>query len=245
MHQVYARDFDQWRQVFHSFRDRLDLSTWTDSALQALDQLELNYLLISNQVETVLATTPMAFDKYTHVYTRILYLCGRIIHRQSLRRATQTLLFTLPFDNSIEGALLNVVLRCRHLHIRREAVRLLQLCPDQEGIWQPASLVVLCNFKINTEEMGRPQGAYETDLLPENARIYIQGAREFMRDGQRVVAIRFQRGAWDGTGELGIHEEEVPNVSLGLAKLLGMRMPLLLHPASKSKGRELTTNYQP
>ena len=241
MYRVYVRDFGQWEQAFCSLRDRLDISTWTTNALQALDQLELSYLLISNQVETVFATTPMAFDKYTHVYARVLYLCGRILHRQILGRATQTSIFTFPFDNSVEGALLNVVLRCRHLPIRREAVRLLQLCPDREGIWQPAALVVLCNWKINTEEKGRPQGAFETDPLPENARVYVEGAREFVRDGQRVVAIRFQRGAWDGTGELGPHEEEVPNVSLGLARLLGMRMALLLRPASNAKARESTT----
>jgi hypothetical protein len=105
-------------------------------------------------------------------------------------------------------------------------------------------LVALCNWKIDVEERGRPQGALKTDPLTENARVYVEGAREIVRDGQRLVAMRFHRGAWKESSEVEPLEEEVPNVSIGLARLLGMRMALLLHPASKSNARNLTTNYQ-
>jgi hypothetical protein len=186
----------------------------------------------------------MVFDQYNGVYARILYLCGRILHRQ-LSKTTQTSIFTSPFDNIVEVALLNVVLRCRHLPLRRKATQLLQLCPDREDIWRPASLVVLCNLKISIEERGRPHGALETDPLPEDARVYVEGAREIMRDGRRLVVVRYQRGAWNDTNEVGPHEEEVTNISLELAKLLGMRKTLLLYPARRSKACSPTTNHQP
>lgn len=172
-----------------------------------------------------------------------LYLSSRILHGQILSRTTSR--FTFPFDNSVQGALLNVLLRCRHLPIRRDAAQLLQLCPDKGEIWQPAALVALCNWKIDLEERGRPQAALETGLLLENARVYVEGAREFVKDGQRVVEIRFQRGAWNGSSEIGSLEEQAPNVSIGLAELLGMRMALLLHPASESKVCNRTTDCQP
>jgi hypothetical protein len=233
IHQAHLHDFDQWKRAFSRLRERLDINTWTTDALQALYKLELSYLLISNSLNTVFATTPMLFDKYDGVYARITYLSSRILHGQILSRTTSV--FKFPYEISVQGALLNVVLRCRNLPIRRKAVRLLQLCPDTEGIWQPAALVALCNWKIDTEERGRPEGALETDPLPESARLYVEGAREIVRDGQKVVAIRFYQGVWNESSEGRLHEEVVPNVSIGLARLLGMRIALLLHPASESK----------
>jgi hypothetical protein len=233
MHQAHIRDFDQWKGAFESLRDRLYIDALTANALQALHQLELSYLLISNTFDTLFAMTPMVFDKYTDIYARILYLSRLILQYQVLRRSTS--LFTFPFDNGVQGALLNIVLRCRHLPIRREAVRLLQLCPDNGGIWQRASLVAFCNWKIYIEEKGRPQGALETDPLPENARVYAEKAREVVRDGQTLVAIRFKRGARSNISDVGLDEEEVPNVSMRLAGLLGMQGALSLRLAAEPK----------
>ncbi|KAK7177803.1 Transcriptional regulatory protein moc3-like protein 4 [Paraphaeosphaeria sporulosa] len=209
MHQAHIRDFDRWKEAFESLRARLDISALTSNEIQALHQLELSYLLMSNTLRTLFATTPMVFDKYNDTYARVLYLSRQMLRSQMLRRTTS--LFNLPFDNSVQGALLNIVLRCRHLPIRREAVQLLQLCPDNEGIWQRASLVAFCNWKIGIEEKGRPQGALETDPLPENARVHSETAREVVRDGQSLVAIRFKRGARSSISDVGLDEEEVPN----------------------------------
>ncbi len=233
MHQAHIRDFDQWKGAFESLRDRLYIDALTANALQALHQLELSYLLISNTFDTLFAMTQMVFDKYTDIYARILYLSRLILQYQVLRRSTS--LFTFPFDNGVQGALLNIVLRCRHLPIRREAVQLLQLCPDNGGIWQRASLVAFCNWKIDIEEKGRPQGALETDPLPENARVYAEKAREVVRDGQTLVAIRFKRGARSSISDVVLEEEEVPNVSMKLAGLLGMQGALSLRLAAEPK----------
>ncbi|KAK7177897.1 Transcriptional regulatory protein moc3-like protein 4 [Paraphaeosphaeria sporulosa] len=220
VHRAHNHDLEQWQRAFESLRDRLDIDALTADALQAIHQLELCYLLISNTFDTLFATTPMVFDKYNDAYARMLYLSRRILQNQILRKSNS--LFTLPFDNSVQGALFYIVLRCRHLPIRREAVQLLQLCPDNEGIWQRACLVAFCNWKIGVEEKGRPEGALETDPLPESARVYAEKAREVVRDGQTLVGICYKRGASHGTSDVRSDEdeEEVTNLSMRLAGLL-------------------------
>jgi hypothetical protein len=214
MHQAHIHDLYQWKGAFQKLRDRLDIHALTADALQALRQLELCYLLTSNTLETLFTTTPMIFDKYNDTYARMVYLSGQILQNQS------TSLFTLLFDNSIQRALFYLVLSCRHLPIRRETIQLLQLCPDHKGIWQRANLVAFCSWKINVEEKGRPQGALDTDPLPENARVYAEKAREATRDGQSLMAIGFKRGASNSARHVRYDEEEVTNLSMRLAGLL-------------------------
>ncbi|RMZ66291.1 Transcriptional regulatory moc3 [Pyrenophora seminiperda CCB06] len=211
-------DLYQWKGAFQKLRDRLDIDALTADALQALHQLELWYLLTSNTLETLFATTPMVFDKYNDTYARMVYLSRRILQNQILRQSKS--LFRLPFENGIQRVLFYIVHRCRHLPIRREAVQLLQLCPDQKGIWQRANLVAFCNWKTGVEEKGRPQGALDTDPLPENARVYAEKAREITRDGQSLMVIRFKRGASNRASDAGYDEEEVTNLSMRLAGLL-------------------------
>lgn len=219
-YQAHIHDLGKWNMAFQDLKDRLDINLFTGDALQALYQLELCYLRISNPLKTLFATTPMVFDKYNDDYARMVYLSRLILQSQILRRSTS--LFMLPFDVSVQGALFYVVFKCRHLPIRREALQLLQLCPDYEGIWQRASLVAFCNWKIAAEEKGRPEGALEIDALPENARVYGEKAREVVIDGQRRTMISFERGASDGISDVLANEEEVTNLSMSLAGLLGM-----------------------
>jgi hypothetical protein len=217
--QTHMHGLEEWNRSFQALKDTLDISVLTGDALQALYQLELCYLRISNPLRTLFATTPMIFDKYNDDYARMVYLSRRILQSQILRRSTT--LFVLPFDVSVQGALFYVVSRCRHLPIRREAFQLLQLCPDYEGIWQRASLVAYCNWKVATEEKGRPDGALEIDQLPENARVYDERVSEVVIDGRRLTMISFKRGALNGVNDDVRNEEVVTNLSMRLAGLLG------------------------
>jgi hypothetical protein len=232
-YQAHINDLEQWKVAFQNLGDRLDFKTLTAEALQALDQLELCYLLISTTLETLFASTPMIFDKYNGTFARMISLGRRILENQILRRATSV--FTIPFDNSIQGALFYIAVKCRYLPLRREAVELLQLCPDYEGIWQRASLVAFCNWKIDIEEKGRPRGVPETDPLPENARTYAEKAREVMIDGQSLMAIRFRRGAFNFTRDAGFDEEVVTNLSMRLAGLFGDVGSIVTIPFCRSK----------
>jgi hypothetical protein len=81
-------------------------------------------------------------------------------------------------------------------------------------------LVAFCNWKIDVEEKRRPQGALETDPLPENARVYAGKAREITRNGQSLMAIRFKRGKSNSVSDVIHDEEEVTNLSMRQAGLL-------------------------
>jgi hypothetical protein len=232
-HQDHMRGLDQWKAAFGVMRDGLDINAMTADELQALLQVELCYLLISNTLETLFATTPMLFDKYNDTYARMVYLCRRMLQNRILRRVTAH--FTFPFDNSIQGALFYTVFRCRYLPIRREAVQLLQLCPDHEGIWRRASLVALCNWKIDIEEIGRPPSALETDPLPESARVSSERAREASGGGCSTMAIRFKRGASGGTSGEMRDEEEITTLSMRLAGLLETWRTVTLYDIAETR----------
>jgi hypothetical protein len=92
-------------------------------------------------------------------------------------------------------------------------------------------LVAFCNWKIDVEEKRRPQGALETDVLPESARVFAGKAREVIRDGQPLMAIRFKRRASNSVGVVIYEEEEVTNLSMRLAPLLRTWGPLSLYLA--------------
>jgi hypothetical protein len=132
-YRTHINGLEEWNKAFENLKSSLAVSLLTRDTLQALYQLELCYLRISNLLKTLFTTTPMIFDKYNGEYARMVYLSRRILHGQILRRSNT--LLVLPFDVSVQGALFYVVSRCRHLPTRQEALKLLHLCPDYEGIW--------------------------------------------------------------------------------------------------------------
>jgi hypothetical protein len=235
MSQSHIASLQEWNTAFQALSTSLSpTSKLHAEELQALHQLELQYLLVSNTLQTLFITTPLVFDNYDADYARMVDLSQQILRHQTHRRAsfspptthpiaacTATRTNTLPFDTTIQGPLLYVVLKCRRLPVRRAAVALLRQCPAHEGIWQRDSLVALCEWKIATEERRRPPGASEEEVLPEAARIYAEKAREAVVDGRRVTVVRYKRGASRGIADGAADEEEVTGLSMRLAGLIG------------------------
>ncbi|EUC41083.1 hypothetical protein COCMIDRAFT_40690 [Bipolaris oryzae ATCC 44560] len=232
-YQDHVRNFDQWRKAFGGLRDRIAAGVMKVNVVQAMHQLELCYLLISNTFETLFATTPMVYDEHNHTFARILYLSKQLRQYQILHESNS--LFTIPFDYSIQGALFYIILRCRHLPIRKEAMQLLQLCPDHEGLWPHACLVAFCKWKIDFEEKGRPQGALETDPLPVNARVHGEEARCLVKDIQTLVVVSYKRGVLNGPVGVTSDVEEVTNMSTRLVGLLRLWRAWPLYPTIKLK----------
>jgi hypothetical protein len=224
------RSLDRWKMAFEELRAQTLMEALTADAVKALHQLELCHLLISNTLETLFATTPMVYDKHNHTFGRMLYLSRQLLQDHVFHRSNS--LFTMPFDCSIQGALFHIILRCRHLPIRREAIQLLQISPDHEGLWQRECLVAFCHWKINVEENGRPQWALETDPLPESARVYGEEARYLIKDAQAVVVVSYKkRVLMNSSGGVASDEEQDTNLSTRLVGLLESWRAWPLYPA--------------
>lgn len=232
-YQDHVRNLYQWGTAFEGLRDQIAVDVMKADVVLALHQLELCYLLISNTFETLFATTPMVYDEHNHIFARILYLSQQLRRDQMLRESNS--LFTMPFDYSIQGALFYIILRCRYLPIRKEAIQLLQLSPDHESLWQRACLVAFCRWKIDVEENGRPQGVLETDQLPVSARVYGEEARFIVKNIQTLVVVSYKQGVLDGSGGITSDVEEVTNLSTRLVGLLKLWRAWPLYPTIKLK----------
>jgi len=108
----------------------------------------------------------MAFDEYTADFEKIL-----VISEELISHPMSSMPPILSFDIAVIPPLFFLVLICRVLRLRREAIELLKLAPKQEGIWRRRSIVKYSEWKAMMEEAGRGD-LDEDDVLPESARIY-------------------------------------------------------------------------
>lgn len=134
--------------------------------------LELYSIFLSVILKTTLSGTEMMFDEYTSEFEEMIILAQSIINNHNADDVS-----ALSFDMNIIPPLMFLVLKCRVLRLRRQAVALLRRGPEREGIWRRESVIKVCEWKMMMEEQGRGQLA-ETDILPASARIYREHIRQ-------------------------------------------------------------------
>jgi hypothetical protein len=134
--------------------------------------LELYFIFLSIILKTTLSGTEMMFDEYTSEFEQMIILAESIINSHNADNIS-----ALSFDMNIILPLMFLVLKCRVLRLRRQAVALLRRGPEREGIWRRESVIKVCEWKMMMEEQGRGQLA-ETDILPASARIYREHIRQ-------------------------------------------------------------------
>ncbi len=216
MRQSHLDGLQTWKTAYDEMVQRLHLTTQGDDL--CLQELELQYLLTTNMLMTLFATSPMVYDAYNAEFARAIYLVGQTL---ALRRPQRRLL-AIPFDMGVLAPLFYVLLKCRDATIRREAMAILHECPEREGMWDRASLVEFAEWKISKEEQGRAgSGLSEQDPLPEDARIYCEKIRAVVVGGRAAAIVSYKRGAYGGIADIEPDEEEITNMSMRLAAILG------------------------
>jgi hypothetical protein len=180
--------------------------------LIALAQLEARSLLAVNSLQTLFTTSQMIYDAFRPDFARMLSLATRLIQSAPQK------LFVYSFDTGVIAVLLYLVLKCRDTGIRRGAIELLRQAPVHEGMWEREGVLKFAEWKVRKEEAYRE--LHSTDVLPNHARIYAEGAREKVVHGKRVTFIRYKRGAAIEGGE-DVWEEEETSLDVRLASVLG------------------------
>lgn len=184
-----------------------------EKQLAALAQLELQYLVVRNTLQTLFASSQMIYDMFFSDFERMISLADVLVGR--MKQA----FYVFSFDTGILAALLYVALKCRDLGLRRRVLALLQRAPPREGMWDRDSIIEFAEWKISKEEQGRVDSSI-TRPLPNNARIYAENIREKFVDGRKVTVMCYKRGALEPNTQDNI-EEEATYLSTRLATLLG------------------------
>jgi hypothetical protein len=156
-------------QQWHIATTMMATSTLTQQDLiqsSGVAYLQLYHIFLETILKTMLSGSEMAFDEYTSEFERMLALAERLASKPDVENPP-----VLSFDMNVIPPLFFLVLKCRVLRLRLQAVALLKRAPKQEGMWRRDGVIKVCNWKIMIEEQGRGQLA-ETDMLPESARIY-------------------------------------------------------------------------
>ena len=216
MCQAHLDGLRAWETAFHDMEQSLNEALSQKDKL-CLAELELQYLITTNTLATLFATTPMVYDSYNTQFARMVHLSRRLVQSKLQKR-----LLALPFDTGVLAPLFYVLLKCRDLRIRREAIELLHECPEREGMWDRAAILELTEWKIAKEEQWREfLGVSELDPMPEQARIYCEKPQSRVVQGRSVTVVTYKRGAYGGIADIEPDEEEVTNLSARLAAVLG------------------------
>ncbi|TAQ91191.1 hypothetical protein B7494_g484 [Chlorociboria aeruginascens] len=133
----------------------------------------------------------MVFDKYTPEFEQMIIYAEKLIQSSELNKSQ-----LLSFDMGVLLPLCFLIVKCRVLKIRRRALELLKLSPEREGMWQRASIVKYCEWKVELEESGRGD-LPESALLPESVRIWQEEIPTDIDDKSVTQYIRFRRGMAD------------------------------------------------
>lgn len=127
--------------------------------------LDLYYTVISVILKTMCAPSEMVFDEYLAEFQHIYSVSETLIQNTIAGSPI------LSLDMCVIPPLGMLLCKCRYLPLRRQALKLLQSTPDQEGIWDRVKMLKKTKEKIDIEEAGRGDLS-DTDPLPEEARIY-------------------------------------------------------------------------
>jgi hypothetical protein len=126
----------------------------------------------------------MIYDQYDASFEQVLTLVENLIHN------SQNMRLIIFLDMGVMAPLFYLILKCRNLALRRKALSLLKLSPYREGMWHRLEVIQYVVWKTGIEERGRGQLS-ETEILPEEARIWDERMNEVVIDGRPRTVVGF------------------------------------------------------
>lgn len=128
-----------WYETFQAIRDGQDGSQGQNRTTYIL--LESQHKALSVMLGTSLGADEVAFDAYVDHFRDILALCQAYADGvERLREGSGDLLTTFTVDMGILPQLWLVLLKCRNLGYRQQALSLLRRYRCREGTWDPMVL---------------------------------------------------------------------------------------------------------
>ncbi|KAI0440503.1 hypothetical protein F4803DRAFT_577566 [Xylaria telfairii] len=110
--------------------------------------LESYYLMAKIILNTLLAESERAYDDHTHDFSKLVSMSRRILHVQGGLACSKI----VTLDVGVIPLLFFTCLKCRSSSIRNQALSLLKISPEREGIWHRDTLVAASTFKMSLEE---------------------------------------------------------------------------------------------
>ncbi|KAG9228119.1 hypothetical protein BJ875DRAFT_435886 [Amylocarpus encephaloides] len=161
---THLQRLEQWQRTTKKMMTEQGES---DSNKLGYAYLELYYTLISLVLKNP-GEGEMVYDKYSHNFERMFVLCQELLDSFQSEGTSP-----LSFDMGVIPPLFYIGLKHRGLPLRRKAMDLLRIAPEQEGLWIRDDTLKFCEWKIEMEEAGR--GSVPADQpLPESARIHME-----------------------------------------------------------------------
>lgn len=164
----------QWSQAFQLY------VTNPATNLSAREQRSAKMLKVQQVTGLILASAgagcnEMAFDPFEHDFAKIIALASQV-----LEKSPESLEVHSPsspgFDMGVLPPLYLTASRCRHPEYRREALRLMDLAPRQEGIWHNRMLSRIAERIMTVEETGIVAPKQSSDI-PSHVRVSLRNTR--------------------------------------------------------------------
>ena len=169
---------DAWCDRLDELLQRMQ-AAGSPANLDALNMLLVHYKVIYIWIRVCTTAGETATDSYRIDFEKLLYYVEQIVKPD----AGATIPQPLSFDTHVLGPLYYTALKCRHPTTRRRALKLLQLAPRREGLWNAHHAYVTAQRVIEMEEMhvngqDLPDETSRVHGLPlpdDEARIYSSG----------------------------------------------------------------------
>ncbi|KAK3622902.1 hypothetical protein LTR56_021935 [Elasticomyces elasticus] len=182
--------------------------------------LKLHRLNLEVFIAGVLSDNEMVYDMYAATFECMLSLADQI-----LGTGRDTGLAMLPLDPGVIAPLAVIALKCRDTVLRRRAMSLLALAPEQECMWRRDSVIAFGNWKLSKEEGQQSENAVQLvgnlrakpAPVSEGMRTHSEKGSVCMVGGRPVTVVRFKVG---GGGSLAFKSEIRMNLPVDMGDIL-------------------------
>ncbi|KAH6665522.1 hypothetical protein B0J14DRAFT_453604, partial [Halenospora varia] len=161
----YLYRLDEWYSANQALIGRVP--QLVEDEAPSFQFLQLYYRLMNLVLESLAWHSEMDSDKYSAEFAEIVKISTALLDMSQPQPEGSP--HPLCVDMGIIPPLFFLVLKCRVLKLREQAIALLKRGPEQEGLWFRESVVKFSEWKVAMEEAGR--GDLPTSSpLPESAR---------------------------------------------------------------------------
>ena len=141
---------------------------------RALLLLRMLYLVSWTWMKTCLSRQETVFDSYTSGFTEIVHCVAQVIDLDAVvdRKSTKSAPDMFTLETSIITGLYYTATKCRNPIIRRKAIRLLDQCTKQEGLWNKRVVVKIAQVVMDLEEENLSSVPVAERIPEDKDRIY-------------------------------------------------------------------------
>ncbi|PWY65675.1 hypothetical protein BO94DRAFT_629207 [Aspergillus sclerotioniger CBS 115572] len=170
-HQL-LQEFATWNRAFNALKSKPRRSAKADP--RALLLLRMLYLDCWIWVKTCLSRHETVYDSFTSAFAEIVNCAAQIIDIDAVvdRKSTKCAPDMFTLETSIITGLYYTAIKCRNPIIRREAIRLLDQCTKQEGLWNKRVVAKVAQVIMELEEENLSYLPIAKRIPEEKDRIY-------------------------------------------------------------------------